>query len=154
MFQNSCKRSKIEFESASQTPFFEVAHFDAPTMSPSKRNNKGYTIKDVNNKRTWLETTKEDRKRIISFLSNRLLEGNGPPKLIHGALSECASHFGWMFRLYHELGKRREWAIHTRKSSLQHLRGKQEGVISIHPMNCVRHWLIFQSTNAETTTQW
>ena len=94
MFQNSCKRSKIEFESASRTPFFEVAHFDAPTMSASKRNNKGYTIKDVNNKRTRSETTEEDRKRIISFLSNRLLEGNGPPKLIRGALSECASHFG------------------------------------------------------------
>ena len=97
MFQNSCKRSKIEFESASRTPFFEVAHFDAPTMSPSKQNNKGYTIKDVNNKHTWLETTEEDRKSIISFLSKRLLEGNGPPKLIRDALSECVSHLGAMF---------------------------------------------------------
>ena len=94
MFQNSCKRSKIEFESASQTPFFKVAHFDAPTMLPSMQNNKGNTIKDVNNKCTRSETMEEDRKRIISFLSNRLLEGNGPPKLICGVLSECASHFG------------------------------------------------------------
>ena len=35
-------------------------------------------------------------------------------------------------------------AFHIHKSSQQHLRGKQEEIISTHPRNCGWHWLILR----------